>query len=357
MIDLASRPVGTFTELPQTRIDAVLPVPLPPVGSGSADSIVTAWGGGAWDAARQRLYLMGGGHDDYAGNEVYALDVPTQRMLRLTDPSPNSALYWPPGDPVPPYKDVLKDGRPASVHVYGAWQHLPSRDALWLCSGSRWRDGDPSAKAWLLDLKTLGWTALGWTAPRKLGISSAVDPATGRVWLRGDQAYGAWDPATPNTGIAWSPLDSVGTYDGHVTACGAGYLLTIGVIQGAGTRCCIRRNLATGRVDNLLPSMTGATEILGTYAPGLDWDGTKFIAYAGGTAIYELSPTTPLITKRTAAAPAPPSQFANGTFGRWRFDAALGGFLYYGGIHQNAWFYKSAASSVRRPVIASVVRV
>ena len=50
-------------------------------------NVTAAWSGGAFDTRRNRLYLWGGGHHDYYGNEVYALDLTSGSMLRITDPA------------------------------------------------------------------------------------------------------------------------------------------------------------------------------------------------------------------------------------------------------------------------------
>ena len=60
-------------ELPNTKIRSVLPA-TPQMGN--AGSLINAWNGGTVDTARSRLLVWGGGHADYYGNEMYALDLP-----------------------------------------------------------------------------------------------------------------------------------------------------------------------------------------------------------------------------------------------------------------------------------------
>src|SRR5262249_55208648 len=63
---------GQWFQVPNSNLSAVLPNPLPP---GNPVNIMAAWSGGAYDTTRDRLIIWGGGHADYAGNEIYVFDV------------------------------------------------------------------------------------------------------------------------------------------------------------------------------------------------------------------------------------------------------------------------------------------
>lgn len=51
-------------------------------------SVLSKWNGAAFDPETGRIYAHGGGHFDYAGNEVYMADIDAGTWERLTDPSP-----------------------------------------------------------------------------------------------------------------------------------------------------------------------------------------------------------------------------------------------------------------------------
>ena len=72
---------GRWLQIPNSKLAAVLPSPLPP--GGSPANITEAWNSGAFDTKRNRLLVTGGGHNDYGGNEVYAFDVPTLKWSKL----------------------------------------------------------------------------------------------------------------------------------------------------------------------------------------------------------------------------------------------------------------------------------
>ena len=46
------------------------------------EGIVYAWSGGTVDTVKGRLLVWGGGHSDYWGNELYALDVASLRLIK-----------------------------------------------------------------------------------------------------------------------------------------------------------------------------------------------------------------------------------------------------------------------------------
>ena len=54
---------------------------------GGQAAVMSACGGGTLDTARDRLLVWGGGHGDYAGNELCAFDLATLQWSRLTEPS------------------------------------------------------------------------------------------------------------------------------------------------------------------------------------------------------------------------------------------------------------------------------
>src|SRR5688500_2675426 len=86
-VDLATLPAGRWYRFPDSKLEAV--AAKTNVG-GSIKGLMAAWSGGIYDTDRERLVVWGGGHNDYAGNEVYAfgpLNAAAPKWQRLTDPS------------------------------------------------------------------------------------------------------------------------------------------------------------------------------------------------------------------------------------------------------------------------------
>lgn len=80
-----------WLDIANTQIRSVCP-PDNFGGSGYAftsycNGVIDAWNGGVFDTARNRFIIWGGGHHDYSGNEVYALNMNTLTLSRLTDPA------------------------------------------------------------------------------------------------------------------------------------------------------------------------------------------------------------------------------------------------------------------------------
>jgi len=124
---------GVWTELPNTKIVDVGP-PNPPPPSGTLENVINAWSGAAMDTINNRLFIWGGGHNDYAGNEIYMLDLTAKTMERFWGPSPNSDEYW--TGPCPdPLDSKLSDGTPMSRHTYGGLAYLDHVNLFWIFGG------------------------------------------------------------------------------------------------------------------------------------------------------------------------------------------------------------------------------
>src|SRR5579885_2832152 len=89
-------------------------------GQSGCNGVVNAWSGGVADTKRNRLIFWGGGHHDYWGNEVYALDLNALTLSRLNNPSSVSGL-----DFTNNTYETLPDGTPSARHTYGGLAYIP----------------------------------------------------------------------------------------------------------------------------------------------------------------------------------------------------------------------------------------
>jgi hypothetical protein len=99
-------------------------------------AVINAWNGGAY--GRGHLYFWGGGHADYAGNEIYSFDITDFQFKRHSNPSiyreannndcPNGAC-------------IPADGGPNSTHSYGGVAYINDLDSLWVGAGSPYHVG------------------------------------------------------------------------------------------------------------------------------------------------------------------------------------------------------------------------
>lgn len=77
-----------WDELPNTHMRYVCPPNTTEYNfADRCNNAINAWSGGVLDTLRNRLLIWGGGHGDYYGNEVYALNLNGFTFSRLTDPN------------------------------------------------------------------------------------------------------------------------------------------------------------------------------------------------------------------------------------------------------------------------------
>lgn len=99
-----------------------------------AGAIVYAWGSFAWDSNRGELLLWGGGHANYAGNEMYRWQADTGTWERGSLPSKVLSHQW-----------VIDNAAPQAAHTYDGNIFLPVNDLFVsfggpvYSSGNEWR--------------------------------------------------------------------------------------------------------------------------------------------------------------------------------------------------------------------------
>lgn len=94
---------------------------------GGSKVYITSYSGGAWDEANKRFFLHGGGHNDYAGNEIliYRLGLDTPSILIPYNPSAANAG-----------NNFAADGKPTSRHTYSGCHYLPDDDLFLVIGGA-----------------------------------------------------------------------------------------------------------------------------------------------------------------------------------------------------------------------------
>lgn len=92
---------------------------------GGSKAGILAFSGGAIKMSGSELFIAGGGHTDYSGNEVFSIVLGTEhpKWIRRIDPSVAPPL---PDKNIPYYED----GRPASRHTYWTLQFIDQRNIL-----------------------------------------------------------------------------------------------------------------------------------------------------------------------------------------------------------------------------------
>ena len=357
-----SASAGTWTELPNTKIRDVGP-PNPPPPSGSLTNVINAWSGAAMDTINNRLFIWGGGHNDYAGNEIYVLNLNTQSMERFWGPSPSSDDFWFGACPDPTDSKVA-DGTPMSRHTYGGLAYLEHVNLFWIFGGSRaCGSGGFGRDTWTFDPSTNQWNNEfpSGNIPEEGVMITAYDPVTKKVFFQRSRGlftyeYGASKTSRVNT---WTKLNdkAIVGYDqmsGTIDPVRRKFVF-VGGASNPGTYI-IDLNSSDPSPQKL--TTTNGAIIEGTQAPGiafdpntsriLAWDGSRLTTNT--SAVWSLNVDTGTWTLvESEGSGMSVNTSSTGTFGRWRYAPSLDQFVAVISIDQNAWLYSNDGSPGQPP--------
>lgn len=335
-----------------------------PGGNGNYTSVVIAWGGGILNTvgvtiggafvAGTFMVIFGGGHGDYAGNELYAygpLEANSPTWNRLTNPS------------IPAPNGVARlNGYPVSRHTYDTLVYLPTVNKM-LCigapgyyqGGSNFNVSDifdfavnpASANPW--STNDTAFPAFGGGGTGTINLLSAYNSTTGKSWSLGSgngQALGAYDVASGT----WSSTSHDNAQSAANRKAAIDPTRNLFVFQG--TAGAVRvLNLASPTTPIYSPTVTGTGPADGNNV--LDWDaaGNRFVAWdLVAKTIYFLTPGANPASGGdawvwTSATPAggatPAAATGNGTYGRFRMNnSALRGIVLMPTAANSMCFYK-----------------
>jgi len=283
-------------------------------------AIMDTWNGACLNPNTHDLIVWGGGHNDYYGNEVYAVRLTDGTARLLNQPSP------PPADPT---IDTTADGCPVSTHTYSSLSFIPDLNLMYVPGEWGCRQVD-SPQSWLFDpgaqdpTKTGIWKKGPLFPNGSFDMSADYDPVTKKIYLvpsynsngHGMQVY---DPATNTTKQLAADYQSdyhmtgaIDPVNRHMVCVGSGFLDVF--------------DLTTGARSN--PKSSGPQTCQQGNAPGFAWCDSlsMFVGWNGGSTLYALDPKSwawkAITMTGDAGAPA-----TNGTFGRFRYDKGLDQFI------------------------------
>jgi hypothetical protein len=304
-------------------------------------AVIDAWNGGIADTKRNRLIIWGGGHADYYGNEVYALDLNSLAMQRLNNPSPV--------DNVTTCPEAYPDGAPSSRHSYGSLSHISHADRMFVFGGSKSSCGFFSTATWTLNLGTLQWQLMNPSGTKPQGGPGQVsdyDPNSKLVFLHdyvsGLYAYNFetnnWKQILPDSyGIdyhmngAIDPKRKLFIILGASGAHGGG--MQVFKIGGSPSK-------TTPHVDS------SCNTILSSQSPGVTYDLVldKIVVWPNfGNTVYLLDDTKWTCQAVTYPGGPPDSQqggkpsTTNGTFGRFRYFPGKGIYALVNGANTDGY--------------------
>jgi hypothetical protein len=322
------------------------PSPLPPGDDGCA-GVVQAWNSAIVDTTRNCLWVWGGGHSDYAGNEIYNFCLGTGVAQRVNTPTITADLTQ--------CSAAYSDGAPSARHTYGGTVYVPTIDSMMVFGGVFWctAGGFDTHDTWMLALGSAGGAAVnGWThiSPTCVGDGGncpndqngnsqlQYDPVNEVVYLN-DASTGFWmfNPATNTyTFLASGPSDLTIHQN---TVIDPVHRLFLRFGDGTGQSISIAAGSTYAETQLTMAgcaSLSGGS-LAGSVEPGLAWDSVLQVIVAWpnfGPGVYLYNPVTDSCTTATYTPNAPPNSAqagspntTNGTYKRFGYFPAYGEYV------------------------------
>jgi hypothetical protein len=319
---------GAWYEVPESRLDAVAG---PHPGIGDISCVMSCWAGGAFDTTRDRLYVTGGGHNGYSGNEIYAFDMNDLAWIRLNDFTPTE-----PGGECPD-----PEVAPCATHTYDGMEYIPPPVDRLVVAGCC------MPHAYLFDPESLVWEVVDLPSDvgNTIGNVSGYDPMTQRFLFEttySGQLY-AYDAAQN----AWNVL-AAGPYLNYYRSGALDPTRRLFVLAGSGNGEFPETadSLLLWNVDDATWSAvatTGDTTVASLPSPGLDYDAVadRMVAWAGGGDVYSLDlDTLEWEAHATTGEVIPTAANMNGTFGRFRYVPSKNVFVAVNNTNENVFVFR-----------------
>lgn len=357
---------GFYAEIPLAQKLSVIDPELDPLinpnhpgsapwrGTGGVAARFSAWCGDAYDYVNDRILSgLDGGHEDYAGNEIY------NTSLRADSPSivmprPPTGAIGNTGvlDDGQEASGVYFDGRPRTTHSYNKQTYVPTIDKLVMGSqGSTYRSGQAGTTDTLIYDLTTG-EAERITGDSQGGNATDYDPSRDCIWQRTRglatlakfdvksktwTTHGAQKNDTGGTlSITYIPnhdilfiINNISTHKFWIFDCASeiyyepalsGSLVGM-VLNGD----CQPRYVEDGDYLALWNNSTNTTSINKIAVPANPltdaWVVSQIPVDAGNTV-------------------TPSAAQANGTYGRFFYSPILGGFGMWNAANENPYFFK-----------------
>lgn len=322
-------------EIPGTKLADVCP----PNGFGGSPYrfsdqcryVTEAWNSAIFDRQRNRLIVWGGGHGDYLGNELYAIDLTSLRVKRMTDP----------GLPVTTegcHEAVANGSQPNARHTYDGIAYLEHVDRMFVFGGSLSWCGFLGQGTWTFNFANSEWEKRKPSGPTPRGVPgivTAYDPSTRKVFLHDDANLYSYE----FEGDRFRRLAIGNPIDYHMT----GVIDPVRrkfVVVGSGQVFAYDIGPRSWHTRQTLKTRGGRVIVDSIY-PGLAYDpiSDRIVAWNGGDTVYALNLDTSTWEPTTYAG-GPGKALENGTFKRWSYSAPSGFFVLVNSMHSNVWAFR-----------------
>lgn len=292
------------------------------------------WDGAAYDTKRNEVMVWGGGHTDYAGNEVYIFSLNTLTWRRVTEPSP---LRIRTGSTPDQGRYEVSDGTeaPVSAHSYDGLLYLPAQDRYLVLPQSDYLSGHAyQRRVFLFDRNSNTWKA--GSQPAFLGPEAGTDLLpSGEVVVSHASGVQVYNPATD----AWRVLQS---RDNTGYGSAGAYHPETGLFIQAG-------NWPDAKLvyyDTRSPSpQRKAAPLVGNVEwfdinrrVGVAYRKGRLYLWGGGRDVWTVDPKMWRAAKHTA--PSGPRYPSPPIWGKWLYAPALDVFVGLRSVNDAVWIYK-----------------
>lgn len=309
----------------------------------SNKAFVMSYSGACVKDAGSEVWLAGGGHADYAGNEPYTLrlanDAPA--WARRRDPT---AAVGSTGIPGPSHYD---DGRPSSRHTYWNLHFINARNRMmYVGASSVWGNGNGQHNTVdSFNPLTNDYEAAGTFASLPSGTIAFAQPSCKdgdeNVWLQ-----------NPNSGalVRWNQATGASTSIGTRSVCNIDTPMAYDPVRnrivrfgGAsfGARFDLNNNAAETGV-----SFGGAQASKANQSGSVVWcsaRGTFLIFRWNENIVYECDPVTFEVITLNVLGTKPPAPINDGVgalYGRWFYAPELRLCGYIRSVNDNIWVFR-----------------
>lgn len=377
----ANARAGTWTEVPMAAtLASVDPAKSPQynpnypsqpewAGTTGQASVVFTWCGAAFDEDTDTMWLgIGGGHRNYAGNEVYRCsffdDAPGWEMVRPPSGAVGNVLTTNDGRES---TGLYSDGRPRAVHTYNKWTYVKGvGPVLGVHGNTSWNA--TAGKEWSVFIDPVTGEAT-FTVEHAAamndhtsGAGCAYDPTRHAIWIVPSGMASVYRYAIPTSGgahrgAAASLIGSTGSSRYYTSATyipGHDVLLIGNTMDEYGNSGSWRVfDCVTGAGYN--PTFSGSMPMGGGYGHSQP----RWVPALGAICAWNNSSNTTQITKLTPGADprrdawtvsalpvsdsnavTPSAKVTYGTYGRFAYSPRLGGFLLFNSSSGPTYFYK-----------------
>lgn len=332
-----------WVELPGTSLSNVPVVDPFNGGMVAPRGRIDAWNGLAANRDDNQVYLAGaGGHADWAGNEVYAIDLslaqPRWRLLRGPTLGPAIVMNQP----------YYTDGRPSSTHLYYALHFVRARNRIFkMSAGSVWGDGNSNNnKVDAFSVAAGDWDPMG-TFAEATSMGGAINrpyaqhPGTEDLYTFFAGSFRVWRAAT----ATWQTLAARPSYanDDLVYGSGSGVDPVRGrvvflrnvyrLMQRQGLELSLAGTLSDVTFTGPAAAVTGQPQAGMQFVPGED---VFLIKTDTGGEVARLDAAN-VVTLQPTTGTSPPDA-VNGVFTRWLYLPRLHGVAYLPSGGANFWF-------------------